>query len=95
MKQIKLYLLLSSLIMFSYFPIFGQEYIEGEVIVIYKNAESQTITEGTQLLLPQKKQITTKNILTPYTAALPIPCETSPTSSQPETPPPVKQPEEE
>jgi hypothetical protein len=74
---------------------YAQNYIEGEVIVIYKNAESQTITEGTQLLLPQKKQIATKSILTPYAAALPIPCETSPTSSQPETPPPAEQPEEE
>jgi hypothetical protein len=61
----------------------AQNYVEGEVIVKYKNAEFQTTAQGIQLILPQEEQITTQSIPTPYASPLLSPCETISTLLEP------------
>ncbi|MDR0650073.1 MAG: hypothetical protein LBG59_01345 [Candidatus Peribacteria bacterium] len=66
-----------SILFISSFPALtqAQNYIEGEVIVKYKNAEFKTTDQGIQLVLPQENPSLTANTPTPYAIPHRIPCE--------------------
>jgi hypothetical protein len=53
----------------------AQNYVEGEVIVKYKNAEFQTTAQGIQLLLPEKEPPKGEPLPTPFFAPQLLPCE--------------------
>jgi subtilisin family serine protease len=70
-------LLIGSVILTLSLPAFShaQEYVEGEVLVKYKNASFQTTTQGIQLITPSKITPLVASTPTPMLAPQFLPCE--------------------